>query len=1116
MAIPIPAVLVPAVLAPGPAPLLARRRRLLRTILLLSVFASTGVAAGAQSTDATLTGTVKDTTGAVLPGVTITVRSTGTNETRTTVSADDGKYRVTNLPRGDYEVQSELAGFKSVVQADVRLTVGDTVRLDFTLELGSVQETVTVTSQATLINTEEARLSYLVDEKRVSELPLNGRNVMQLIELQPGSVANPGNAVLGGSAGGDSAFVNGQRNRANNFLLDGTDNNDQFTAGRTAVNPSVDTIQEFRVATNTFSAEFGRNSASAVLVVTKSGTNQFKGTAYEFLRNDALDARSVFAAKKDPLRFNQFGTTAGGPIRKNKTFFFASYEGQRVTRGQTVIRTVETPEFRDLVIRQYPNSIAALLFKNFPSPTPTTNLRDVGRPVPGLATDSARNTPGVTTNPNYVASGSLFTNQLQATPDGIPDIGTAAIPVVDTTHANQFGVKIDQEISGSMRAFGRYLRDQNRASDNLTIVRSGFDQPIDIHASNTTGGFTWVVSNRVVNDTRFGWSRRERGLLANNAGVPGITFDDGVIGFGNNPTNPAVFEQDTLHWTDTLSMNLGDHSIKLGGEYRNVRDNSNFAVRRPAIAFNNILDFANDEPRGVTNIGINPGTGLIETNVRHFRFNELGLFFQDDWKVRSNLTLNLGLRYDWFGRPSETSGLLTNMIPGPGADIFEQVRTATVGRVDQVVPDDFNDFAPRLGVTWDPRDNGHFVVRGGWGIAYERLFNNSITNIRFNPPFYSFAVANPVNVASQAGIPIFYGPTNGAAPSITGPNTNPGVRPELELEGNIIGWDARFGTSQQSLRVPDPFGKDAFSYSWFTGVQYQLSRDWAAEANYVGSLGRNYGRLVDYNTVRGDLFDGRLDRLNPTFGGINFRAMLAHSEYHGGQFQLTKRYSRGYSAQLSYTVGRARDNGSDVQVGGLPVDARDLELEWAATDFDVRHRFVANALWEVPFMRDATGWKRALLGGWQLNTIVALQSGFPFNVNTTRPYGSGGDFNGDGVNNDRPNLPTFGLDLANRSNDAYINGVFKASDFPTTGFVIGSLPRNAYRGPGYRSTDLSLFKNFQPVASGYTLQFRLEAFNAFNGVNLRNPNGNLAQATFGRSTQSFPGREVQVALKFIW
>jgi hypothetical protein len=1075
----------------------------------------------AQSASATLTGAVRDASAAVIPGVTITARNTATNETRTAVSSPDGLYRLTNLPRGTYEVKAELSGFQTVTQTDVLLTVGDTVRLDFSMAVGGLNETISVVSQASLVNTEEGRISNLVDEKRVNELPLNGRNVFQLMELQPGATGNPGNVVLGGSAGGNSAFVNGQRNRANNFLLDGTDNNDQFTAGRVAVNPNVDMIQEFRVSANNFSAEFGRNSASVVNVVTKSGSNRFQGTAYDFLRNDSLDARTVFATKVDPLKFNQFGGTLGGPIVRDRTFFFGSFEGLRVTRGVTLVRTVETPEYRQLVAQQFPNSIANFLFQNFPSPLPTSNIRDTGRPVAGLGTDSAANNPGVVTNPNYTPQGALYRNVLQATADGIPDIGTANIPVSEKIDGDQFSFRIDQELGTSARLLGRLVWDDRTQDDKQNIPRhDGFNQPVDEKGRNLTFGYTHVLSNQMVNEARFGFSYRKRGLLANNEGVPSIGFDDGVVAFGNFSTNPAFFEQKTFHWVDTVSWTVGSHGIKFGGEARHIRDDSDFAVRRGGYQFLSIHDFAMDEVSRVTIMGINPGTGLIEPNIRNFRFWETGFFVQDDWKLLSNLTINLGLRHEWFGRPTEENDLLTNLVLGPGNDIFEQIRTGAVGQVDQVVPDDWNNFGPRLGFSWDPFRNRKLAVRGGYGIAYERLFNNSITNIRFNPPFYSFAVANPANVASHAGIPIAYGPMNpdgtlrNEAITITGDNRNIGVQPGLNIQGNIIGWNPRFGTSQQSLRVPDPNTMDAFTHNWFLGTQTELPWHLVLEANYIGNVGRNFGRLVDYNTIRGDLFDGRLDRLNPGFGGINFRAMLARSEYHGAQFQLNRRLYSGFTGQISYTLGKAMDTGSDVQVGALPVDARALDLEWAVADFDVRHRFVANWLWEIPFLKDAPGLTGALLGGWQINGITALQSGFPFSVFTSSAYPTG-DYNGDGVNNDRPNLPSFGLDPANTDKQAFINGVFVAADFPRPD-VLGNLPRNAYRGPGYASTDLSLFKNFPLRMRGAKVQFRAEVFNVFNRVNLQRPNGNMAQGTFGRSTQAFAAREIQFALKFIF
>lgn len=1080
-----------------------------------------------QPVGATLIGTVKDISGGVLPGVEVTVHSPETGEERTVVSNAEGLYRITDLPRSHYQVSALLLGFKTA-QARILLTSGETRTLDLQMAIGELSESVTVTGADTLVNTEEGRLSNLVDEKRVVELPLNGRSLLQLMELNPGATANPGNTILGGPSGGNTAFINGQRNRANNFLLDGTDNNDQFTAGRLASRTNLDAVQEFRVSANNFSAEFGRNSAGQINVVIKSGTNDFRGSLYEFQRNDALDARTTFAREVDPLKLHQFGASLGGPIAKDRTFLFASYEGLRSTRGQTFVRTVETPEFRALVARQFPNSIANLLFAEFPAPTPTSDFQDTGHPVSGLQNDTIGNTPSLGENPDYEpgeAEGT-FTNAAQATPDGIFDQGSASVPVSESDDRDQFLIRIDHRLSDTHQVFGRYLFDDQNASDRSSIVRGGFDQPVKQRGQHFTLGSTLVATPTQVNQFRFGYSRRLRDLGTENEGVPFISFDSGVnVSFGNLPTNPATFVQNTFHWVDTYSITKGDHGIRFGGEVRRIQDNSDFAVSRPEYDFANIHDFAQDEPRAVSIVGVDPAANTIAGNVRGFRFWEVGLFFQDDWKVRPGLSLNLGLRWEWFGRPSEVHDQLTNILLGPGNDVFERIANSSVGRVDQIVPNDFNNFAPRFGFAWDPRSSHRFIVRGGIGVAYDRLFDNSITNIRFNPPFYAFATADPLQDARQAGIPIVYGPFNAdgspsnEAPRLNGPNTNLGAGTYPNV-GNIIGWNPLFGTGTQSLRVPDPATRDSYTINWFFGTQYQLGRDWVVEANYVANVGRKFGRLVDYNTRRGDLQDQNLDRLNPTFGSINFRALGTSSSYHAGQLQVRKRLSDGFSVQAAYTYGKAIDSGSDVQAAGLPVDARALFLERGRSQYDVRHRLAASSLWELPFFRNRGGAAEAIFGGWQANSIVSIQSGFPFTVFTTSIFAAGGDFNGDGIRNDRPDeSATFGNALSGASRQDFLSGLFPASAFPAPGGELGSLGRNTFQGPGFANLDLSLLKNIGVpwfTSEGAKLQFRAEMFNLFNRTNLGLPQGNLASAAFGRSTHAFAAREIQFALKLIF
>ena len=395
--------------------------RLARRLALLMVLMP--VLAAGQAADAILTGAIKDTTGGVLPGVTVTTRNVATNELRSAVSSAEGVYRITNLPRGRYEVKAEIPGFKTIAQSDVLLTVGDTVRLDFALEVGSLSEVITVVSQAALVNTEEGRISSLVDEKRVSELPLNGRNVFQLIELQPGAVGNPGNVVLGGTAGGNSAFVNGQRNRANNFLLDGTDNNDQFTAGRPAVNPNVDMVQEFRVLANNFSAEFGRNSASVVNVVTKS-RHQRACTARP--TSSCATMRSTPRPCSRPRRTRSSSTSsAPPPADRSCTTGRSSSARTRGCARRAASRSCA--RWRRRSSGSWSRSATRTRLRTSSSGTSRRRRRPAtsairASPCSGWATDNRLNTPGIATNPNYaLTSGNVYRNVLQATPDGIPD-----------------------------------------------------------------------------------------------------------------------------------------------------------------------------------------------------------------------------------------------------------------------------------------------------------------------------------------------------------------------------------------------------------------------------------------------------------------------------------------------------------------------------------------------------------------------------------------------------------------------------------------------------------------------------------------------------------------------
>ncbi|MBI4482094.1 MAG: TonB-dependent receptor, partial [Acidobacteria bacterium] len=600
----------------------------------------------AQTTVGTITGTIRDQSGAVLPGVEVKATDPATGRSWSGVSTEDGTYRITNLPPATYEVKAELTGFKTALQKEVKVEVAATQRVDLRLEIGELTEIVTVTGEASTINVEKGEVSAVVDAKKIVDLPLNGRNVFQLAQLQPGIFNVAGaNAQSDVTAAGISA--SGTRFRDNNILLDGVTNNNDRQGGLTTITPNADTVQEFRVVSNNFSAEFGRSGGALVNVITRGGTNAFHGSVYEFHRNDNLDAANVFAAfnpatqKKNKPEFkrNQFGFTAGGPIWKNHTFFFGSYEGDRIPGGVNRRLTVETREFRDFVTRTRPNSIAARLFKEFPaSGPPTQNIRDIGSPAPGAGTFGP--------------------------PDGIPDIGEAFLIIPGFVSRDQYSGRLDHQFNqGKDTLVGRYyLNDLSEQRPGDNSVR-GFLTFFDERDQNLGLMETHIFSPRVVNEFRFGFNRDPVVAVPNFPEIPDIAFDDGTAKFsqGFGYAIPLFFFLNTYQYNDIVSINHGNHGIKAGFELRRFQENSEFQLfTRGWFFFSNVLDFADDEPN-LEFLRVDPNTGSPVGTPRGYRTLEWGAFIQDDWKVTPNFTLNVGLRYDNFGTLADIRDRISNL-----------------------------------------------------------------------------------------------------------------------------------------------------------------------------------------------------------------------------------------------------------------------------------------------------------------------------------------------------------------------------------------------------------------------------------------------------------------------
>jgi Carboxypeptidase regulatory-like domain/TonB dependent receptor-like, beta-barrel len=1070
----------------------------LRFLVCCIIFLCCASFTSAQRILGELTGTVTDQSGAAVVGAKVTALDPATGRNWTAQTNENGVYRIVSLPTGTrYDITVELQGFKSTRESAVPLDVGEVKRVDLALEVGQVSETVMISTEGNELNLEKGEVSAVVSERKIVELPLNGRNVYQLAELQPGIIRTAGTGLQESETTDAQVGASGTRFRDNQILLDGVTNNNDRQGGRTTLSLSPDAVEQFRVVTNNLSAEFGRSGGGLISVVTRGGANAFHGSLFEFLRNDNLDARTTFEARsnsKGEFKRNQFGGTLGGPIVKNKTFFFFSYQGLRQIRPALVNFLVETPQFRNFVIQTRPNSIAASLVRDFPPLlNPTTNIRDIGSPAPGV--------------------------RVFGPPDGIPDVGEVFIQVPGFVFDNQYSIRLDHSFNeGKDTLTGRYSlnsRREQRPGDNsarrFTVDFLEKDQ-------NASLSYTHIFSPDTTNELRIGYNYDPQINPSDFPEIPHVQFNAGLAGRSVSQFSqtsgfvfPLDFRLHTYQLYDAFTLTKGNHGFKLGGELRRFQENSDFPTfLKPLVTFEDILDFADDEV--LTNQArVDPQTGQSTGTYRHFRTTEFGLFVQDDWKVNSRLTLNIGLRYDHFGTLRERDGKLSTIVGLPS------LADARIVEVDQLYERDNNNFAPRFGFAWDPTGEGKWALRGGAGLFYSRIWTNFSGNSRFNPPF-SLAVTLDARTPGQD-------PSSVYGFGFTG---SPAFARPLDARGGSTALRPTAQTIDPNLRAP-------YVTEWFLGVQRQLWNNWMAEANYLGSAGRKLLLRQEINRFSGDLSDGAFNRVNQSFASIVHGFNAVSSAYHGLATQLMKRFSRGYTLQFAYTYSRSIDTDSEPFGGGAgelqgTMEVSNIRLDRGLSAFDATHRFAGNFIYEVPFFRNRTDLAGSLLGGWQVGGIVSLQSGFPFTVTTSQ------DYNLDGVSADRPNLIAELPRIVGHSPDDFLNGAFGdpaqlGSLFrPAPTGTNGNLGRNTFRGPGYASFDLSLMKSFRvpwPSSEGSRIEFRSEFFNLFNRVNLRAPSNSLGtfaaatglwsnRANFGRSTSSFDARQIQFGLKFVF
>lgn len=1225
--------------------------------LAIVVLAFVAVPLTAQVQNGQITGDVTDPSGATVPNAAVTVKNPQTGYTGNATANNTGHFVVNEVPVGTYVVSVSAPGFKTLTRSNVAVHAGTIQHLDAKLQVGQVNETVEVTGAPPQIDVETSRLAQVVNSTQVSNLPLNGRNIYDLIQVAPGAVNVRG--VL--SEQGANTVVNGIREDFNGFLINGVSNKD--LSGGNNNQPIQDTVQEFQQLTLNMSAQYGSSAGTIVNLVTKSGTNAFHGSAWEFNRNDIFDANNFFinqaGEKKPKLRFNQFGGTLGGPIVKDKVFFFGSYQGDRfTTTGTPVTTTVESPAWRQAVAAANPNSVAALLYQNFtpsvtgtPDPdTPTIDQYVAAQLGAGASFPSLYPSLGAYLCPtNYINQGATLATATRITTNLARVVGVTAadqagcaspLPIqagtfdrtqpflFDTVsifqqqtkdnlfNGNEASIRLDFTPTQKDRIFTQFnwQKETDKFGPALPDAGRGFLNPLKFVVPNFQFSYVRTFTPTVVNEFRAGYTNNSFLVQTNHPGVPFVSFDDGSLGFGSYNGYPQFFKDNVYSYSDMVSISHGKHNMKIGADVRRNLENSEFNVGRPSYYFFDPLFFAMDMPYG-ENVGVDPGIvsntpAQLSSNIRHFRNWEIGAYFQDDWKVTRRLTLNLGLRYDLYTRHTEENNLTTTFLLGPGRGIIDNISSGAGQIKDANVPagdpgcdtptqiaqaqlagvcgsggfakssslgqGDHNNFGPRVGFALDVFGNGKTSLRGGFGVSYESTLYNPLSNSRWNLPYYSFN--NASNFLQEDVSNIFYGPqTPGVAPSFTGPPDPANFQGTTgpQAIGNLMGWDPTNANLAYLTGIIFPKGvRDPYVYNYFFGTQHEIANNLVLEVNYVGTTGHKLFRAQNVNRIPGarlpegvcvqDNF-GRtlcgngnaLGRLNPNYGTLRVWENVNNSNYNALQASLRKQAGHGITFNLNYTWSHAIDNGSTWHSGatssngpaageGYSLDQTLPNLDRGNSIFDIRHRLVANFVWELPWLKAQQGFVGHVLGGWQWNGIVSYQSGAhwsPFTRTsrdlvallpdgTVDPSGAacaaatfnpafcvnqGGDYNLDGENNDRPSAIANHWDA---SHNEWANGFNLPTGFffaPCLGCA-GNLTRNTFVGPNYASFDTSLFKNIK-VTERVNMQFRWEVFNALNRTNFELPgaesasHSRITNSHFGQAGAAFPAREMQLGLK---
>jgi hypothetical protein len=1095
------------------------RRVIVGVILAASLYPAS---LAAQAVTGTILGTVTDDSGAVLPGVSVTVTNTGTGLVRTAVTNEAGEFTVPSIPTGTYTVNAELQGFKTVSVPDLRLGVDQRLRVNVKLEVGAVSETITVVGSSPLVQTSSSELGTTVDEEQIKQLPLDGRNFVSLTRNLPGVTrGNPGANIDGAGSlawrASASFSANGQRARDNNFMLDGVDNNETWLQ-TVVIFPSVDALDEFKMQTSTYSAEFGRSLGGVVNLQIKSGTNAFRGSAFEFHRNDAFDANNFFNNRahreKPDFSQHQFGGTLGGPIFRDRTFFFGDYQGLRITQGQTYLSTVPSMRMRQGDFGEVNRVIYDSL---------------TGQPFPGNIVPQNRWDPAARN----------ILQQLYPEPNTPGRIAANGQPIDNylinpnlEREDDQFDFKVDHNLSTNNRFFTRYSYQKTHRFLPATLPHGDAGATFgagdgNIKAQGLAFNDTHTFNSNWLNEFRFGWTQIKFNMtsidygqnLAQQVGIPGINLNEvtsamsqitfqNIRNLGANGNQPLITNQNDFQIFDNVTWVKGSHTFKMGGSITlRSREILNADQIVGGFVFNN--NQTSNCAGVLTACTLNASTGfdvasfllgyanqknrrLFDAETYTEQRPEYAIYIQDDFRATQKLTLNMGLRWDVFPPWIEIDDRQSNFDVSTGKFVVASpnavINGVEVGRYLQTYSK--RDIGPRFGFAYDVSGDGRTVVRGGWGMFWNFTPGGTSSSKAQNPPFLKAQALTPTPTTAGTNLQL-----------------SDGLPPPTADDPNLPGRGA-------TRSIFDINFRDGYAHNFNLNLQKQLGTNYLVEVAYAGSRGRDLMAKVNPNQappvvgVTNSNINRPFFAVAPDLRNVGQASSIGWVDYNGLLFKFQRRFANNFSFLNSYTWGKAMDINSDNDGDVSFTNVYDIEnYHRGPADYDVTHTFSSSWIYELPWARDRA-W-----GGWQVNGILYLRSGLPFTVTQTQGVQSTATGN-------RPNRICDGK-LDNPTIDMWFDLSCFVPPTDTTG-TYGNSGRNILRGPGQFNIDFSVLKRTR--IGGLATEFRVEAFNVLNHpqFNVR-PNSNIGSGGVGSITSMLPNpscalcgtteRHIQLAVK---